>query len=325
MFVLVSISLTLSACGVKGPPEPPRLAAPGAPEKFKARMREGCVELKWLPPRIELPQYTPAVRYEVLRAEALPGQTPAYRLLDRTGDAWFIDCGLGLEERALYKVRGISDDGRRGAETGPVLVAKTPSPLAPLYPRTRAGDGYVEVSWDTPVDMPESAGFNVYRATEPLNFPWRPVNIEPVRGGRFIDGPLDNGVGYYYEIRAVVSVEGALAVEGPAGSLVRAVPADRVPPSPPRGFIAIWAEGGVLCRWLTSHEPDLKGYIVYRRLRGLGEFEELFLDPIIETRYVDKTARRGVEYEYTARALDGSQPPNVSPWSDIQVVYAEPW
>jgi len=56
----------------------------------------------------------------------------------------------------------------------------------------------------------------------------------------------------------------------------------------------------------------------------MGRFTELFYTPITETRYIDKTARPGVEYEYAVRAFDTSSPPNGSAFSDVQFVYSEP-
>lgn len=313
------------SCGVKGPPQPPPIPAPGPPEDFQARVRENCVELSWQPPRSDSPDLLVASRFEVLRArEAGPGQEPAFMVIDRLSSTRFRDCSLSLEARAVYKVRGISAEGRVGREAGPVRVLNQDLPLAPTDLRSVAGDGYIEVYWNIPPDMPMDAGYNVYRAMESALFPWRPVNSVPIRGNKYVDGPLENGVRYFYEVRAVLDSGDYLPVEGPGGGISSAVPTDRYPPSAPQGFTAVWTEQGVALSWLRNQEPDLAGYMVWRRKKGVDDFKELFLDPILDNHYLDNTARFGMEYEYAITARDDAVPPNESPRSEIEAVYAEP-
>jgi len=172
--------------------------------------------------------------------------------------------------------------------------------------------------------MPAGTGFNIYRSEAATRFPWRPVNIEPAPGGGFVDGPVKNGTRYYYEVRAVAPVPGARPVEGPAAPLTSAVPADLSPPARPEGLTGIWTGHGVELHWLRNQDPDLKGYVLARRLRGRAEWRELFLDPIPQTMYIDRTARSGAEYEYAVYAVDEAQPPNRSAASEALSVFCGP-
>ena len=315
----------LCACGVKGPPEPPEPLAPEPPKNIKVRVREGCVELAWKAPKPATIETPPAARWEVLRADQTePDELPAWELLARVEELTHLDCAIAPDAKVIYALRAVSPDGTRGKISHTTKIHNLDPPYARLHPQANPGDRFVELSWEQPPDFPKDAGWNIYRAKSPALFPWLPVNAEPVKKGHFVDGPLQNNELYYYEIRAVRLLNGLPAVEGPASPVVSAVPCDRVPPSPPQGFTAIWTEEGVALAWLSNPEPDLDGYKIYRRRKGLGEFKALFLEPIKDTRYLDKTARRGVEYEYVVCAVDNAQPPNQSAPSSIQSVYAEP-
>lgn len=321
----IGVSWMCWSCGVKGPPLPPELPAPSPPEDIRVRVREGCVELLWRAKKSSGPKDVAAVQWEVLRAkEPEAGMGPAYKILGRVEKTGYADRSVGLNQKVFYSVRGISEEGRRGPQSAPVKVLNLAPPPAAMYPDASSGNHFVEISWTPPRGLPPGAGVNIYRATSPALFPWRPINSKPVTESSFVDGPLENNQRYFYEIRTVVPVKGYSPVEGPSASIVTAVPRDRNPPDPPRGFSAIWTDEGVRLRWMANESPDLAGYIVVRRRHGIGEFEELFYDPLQDTEYVDDSARRGVEYEYAVYAVDNAEPPNRSEYSDIQFVYAEP-
>jgi hypothetical protein len=311
-----------AGCGVKGPPRPPALPAPEAPAKFQVRVRGGCVEMRWAAPEVSAEQPA-AVAYEVLEAEVLEGQTPVYQVANRTRFTQYKTCKMGPGARELFKVRGISGDGRPGDETEAVAVTNAFPPPPPSNLQAAGGDGFVELTWDPP-PLPAGAGFNVYRSQAATRFPWHPVNIEPVTGGGFVDGPLENGTRYYYQVRAVLPVPGSRPVEGPAAPLATAVPADLTPPARPEGLTGLWTGHVVELHWLSNQDPDLKGYIVARSPKGREEWRELFPDPISQTTYLDHTAQKGVEYDYAVYAVDQATPPNRSAASQPLAVYAGP-
>lgn len=313
----------LISCGVKGPPEPPLLPRPAAPEKFRARVREGCVELAWNAPTLKGKADVPAVQWEILRApEPEPGLLPPFVALERVPDTAYRDCHP-LPGRSSYLVAGISAELRRGVPSNPVQVMNLPPPPAPENLRAEVGDQYIVLSWFSPPAVSLPLHFNVYRSSDPHAFPWRPLNPQPLSGNTFMDGPFINNMTVYYEVRSVLLPEKALPVEGPAAAL-QATPGDKIPPSPPQGLMVIWTDEGVLLRWLHNPEPDLKGYLVYRKSAGTAEFVPLFSEPLPEPAYLDRTAKKGVEYEYLVRAVDTAQPPNLSAPSEIQKAYAEP-
>jgi len=357
-------TLFLSAgCGVKAPPRPPAKPVPAEPEGFHARVREGCVELAWRPATVETlagaavaagatagaapkpaPAATgaaaraagraveaaaalippPAESYEVLRAEEpAAGEAPIFEVAAETRETSFRDCAPAAGAGYLFQVRPVSADGRRGKETRKALV-KIAAPLpAPGKLTAKPGDRFVELSWRRPAGLPEGAAFNIYRSKDPDRFGWQPVNPQPVTAATYADGPVENGTKYFYQVRAAVRPEKAAVVEGPAAT-ASATPIDNVPPSAPAGLTAAFTGKAVEMRWFKNQEPDLKGYLVYRRTGEQGKFQHLTPTPIADTGYIDKTAKRGREYQYLVTAVDTSDPPNESAGSETQSVYVTP-
>ncbi len=324
-WLIAAALLALSGCGLKGDPLPPITPTPEKPAKQNARAREGCVELRWRAPKADAPERCPAAYWEVLRADD-PDDSGllVYRVLATVESTSYSDCpGRGGGARA-YSIRGVCADGERG-KSGPVIrVSGLSAPGAPSAVRVEAGDGFVDLTWQGAKDLPPNAGFNVYRSQDPDDFPWRPLNSTPIRGDSYTDGPLPNGVSYYYQVRAVALDDNALPVEGPASLVSRAAPVDLVPPAPPEGLAAVWTEEGVLLKWFSNDEPDLAGYRVYRRRRGRGSYQPLFAKPIADTTYLDASTTTRIEYQYVVRALDNASSPNQSPPSNDAIVYAQP-
>ncbi len=321
---LCAAGLLLCYCGVKALPEPPLVPAPARPGDLAALVREGCVELSWTAPEEKPPQKVAATSYQVLRAEE-PGHrgSPSYMVIESTDKTRFSDCSLEHGRAALYKVRGVSAEQESGEAAGPVKAMNPQPPGAPKNPAAEPGDGHADVTWRPPEGAPPGLLYNLYRTGSPALESFHPVNPEPIAATRFSDGPVENGAQYFYEIRAMIQPPGYPSVEGPPAR-VSVVPVDKVPPAAPKGVSAAWTGEGVQLSWLMNQEPDLDGYLVWRRRPGKTDFKQLFLDPLKETGYLDRTARAGAEYEYAITAVDNAAAPNQSPPSRRQRVYVEP-
>jgi hypothetical protein len=266
----------------------------------------------------------PAESYEVLRAEEpAASEAPVFAVAAQTRETSWRDCAPAAGAGYLFQVRPVSADGRRGKETRKALV-KIAAPLpAPGKLTAKAGDRFVELSWRRPAGLPEGAAFNIYRSKDPDRFGWQPVNPQPLTATTYADGPVENGTKYFYQVRAAMRPEKAAVVEGPAATAA-ATPVDKVPPSAPAGLTAAFTGKAVEMRWFKNQEPDLKGYLVYRRTGEQGNFQRLTPTPIADTGYIDKTAKRGREYQYLVTAVDTSDPPNESAASEMQTVYLTP-
>jgi chitodextrinase len=88
---------------------------------------------------------------------------------------------------------------------------------------------------------------------------------------------------------------------------------DTTPPMAPRGFLVEAGDDRVALSWNESPDPDLEGYIVYRRTTPDGEtYPELTRTG--ETEFPDTSLAANLEYRYSVAAYDTSG--NVSTRSD---------
>jgi hypothetical protein len=322
--VLLIESEFFLACGIKGPPRPPATPVPDQARALAGRSREGCVELKWKTPA-ESVEHAPVTQWEVLRAPApAPGSDALYEVIATAPETTYRDCTPPAEAATWYAVRGLSATGARGKANGPIKTMTLQPPGAPAITRTEPNNGFIEFVWDAPAASEGATiGYNVYRSTDPAAFPWLPANPQPLGVTSYADGPLVNGTRYFYEVRAARLTAAGLPIEGPAATTA-ATPADRKPPSAPQGLAAAGGPDGVNLRWLKNPEADIKGYLVYRRVEGESAFKLLVTAPIPAPMYLDKSARKGVIYEYAVTAVDSADPPNSSPFSSPQSAYIAP-
>jgi hypothetical protein len=89
-------------------------------------------------------------------------------------------------------------------------------------------------------------------------------------------------------------------------------PQDFIPPAPPRGLVAVPSGGTIGLTWTPNTEPDLLGYVVYRRALPAVTADRLTESPVPGTTFTDRTARAGVTYFYSITAVDRSAHRNES-------------
>ena len=129
-----------------------------------------------------------------------------------------------------------------------------------------------------------------------------------------------------YEVRAVRNFQGTL-IESPASAVVEGIPDKRVPPSPPRGLVAAFQEGGVALRWDENREPDIAGYEIYRRAEGEDIFSKVNPGLVREPHFLDPSADPKKSYTYRLKAVDSSPTPKESDFSqdaDVSPLPAKP-
>ncbi|MGA2954276.1 MAG: hypothetical protein ABSF48_00960 [Thermodesulfobacteriota bacterium] len=167
----------------------------------------------------------------------------------------------------------------------------------------------LEITWKFSApekEWAESVGFNLYRRMEGGRFGFFPLNPEPIRETRFVDGGLENGKRYYYEVRAVRNFRGTL-IEGPASPVTEGVPEKLTLPLPPTGLVVAFQEGGVALRWNENPEPDIAGYDTYRKEEGETTFRKINPQLIKEPYFLDTTASSKKSYTYRLKAVDTSR------------------
>jgi predicted small lipoprotein YifL len=325
-----------AACGKKGPPLPPESNIPAAVSDLQAWSREGAVFLGWT---------VPSRNVEGSKIEDLLG----FRVFrqDRSLDSSCPECPANFRP-----VAEIDMDYPRGARIEGGKVLWQDATIKPrneytyfvltynFYKAPSPQSNRVKISWDEPPSAPEAVqirsesqaleitwrfvpsqkeqdsgiGFNLYRRAEGDRFGFFPLNPEPLRETRFVDGGLQNGKKYYYEVRAVRTFQGTL-IEGPASGVAEGIPEKQIPPSPPRGLVAVFQEGGAALRWDENPEPDVSGYNIYRRTAGEETFRKINPALIKEPYFLDASADPKTSYTYRLKAVDSSRIPKESDFS----------
>jgi len=191
--VLPLLSLTLLACGKRGPPVAPELRLPAAVQDLEAAVVGDGVRLTWTLPRTRIDR---ASLKEVRRTEVYrrledgapdaptrpailtfgglfgppPGVPGFTRVADiaiaeppagsevRGGTVIHTDAqGLTLGKRYTYVVVAIDEQGRPSPPSNRVAVAVAAAPAAPPRLRAEAGDREVRLSWDAPTTLADGS------------------------------------------------------------------------------------------------------------------------------------------------------------------------
>ena len=146
----------------------------------------------------------------------------------------------------------------------------------------------------------------------------RPLNQQPLSGTSHAGMEATLGVERCFLVRTVDTVDpiDRLALRSEASETVCVMLVDTFPPAPPTGLVAIAGAGAISLTWTASAEADVTGYMVLRGRGPDAELDALTPEPIAVTNYRDTTVETGVSYVYAVQALDGAEPPNVSPASE---------
>ncbi len=329
----------LVACGRKGPPMPPRPAVPAAVGSLRAEARDNAIVVSWVRPgrNEDGTPLTDLLEFRLYRAVGVAASRgergqPAFSLLatirpDQPSNATVLGSqyafrddgdgrGLAPGVRYTYRVQGVNRRGSAGPPSVEAFVDFVLAPPPPIGLAATAGDGMVELTWQTPRDPGPAGslprGYNVYRGVGSGAFPANPINPRPILETRFRDTGVENDTTYYYVIRSV-GTERRPWRESANSTEVSATPQDFTPPAPPRGLAAIPGTGTVALSWSISPESDLLGYQVYRREPPSLTPVRLTETPVQPTTFVDRTVRPGATYIYTVTAVDGSRRRNESP------------
>jgi hypothetical protein len=335
----------LLGCGRRGAPVPPRPAAPAAVGAFRADLRDSAVLLSWTRPTrnedgsplTDLSEFRLFRAVDAAAARGASGR-PAFSLLAAVradqpenavvrGDQYaFLDdgAGAGLTPglRYSYRMQAVNRRGVVGAQSAEVSVDFALPPPPPVGLVAVAGDGAVNLTWQPPAGQAGTAaprGYNIYRGVQPGVYGSGPVNPGPIVETRFRDAPVANETTYYYVVRSVGGERPPWRESGNSTE-VPATPVDLTPPAPPRGLIAIPAPGVVSLTWTANPEPDLLGYLVYRREPPALNPVRLTEAPVQTTTFTDRAVRSGATYVYTVTAVDRSSHRNESaPSSEVPV------
>lgn len=199
------------------------------------------------------------------------------------------------------------------------------SPRAPLPDREplagdtpTAGD---EIDADRPAEAEARPQYNIYRAESGEAFPERPLTPSPLPERDYLDGRIVIGKTYSYVVRSLLA-SGRPLRESASSEVVEVEAWDRFAPEPPIGLVAVQEGPAVRLFWNPNREPDLAGYLVYRRVED-GEWQRIGPDPVESPTLIDRDVQTGQTVAYRVTAVDRADERNESgPTEERELVLA---
>lgn len=327
-----ALAIGLAGCGTEGPPLPPSLNLPDRVTDLSAERNGEMVSLSWTMPKKNTDKLNlrdPIVA-RVCRQEASGSCADAGTLTLAPGaDAIWSETlpsalDAGAPRRLTYFVELKNKKGRSAglSNAAVVLAGAPPAPITNLKIEMRKAGAVVQ--W-TPDD--ETAAVRLHRKllTPPASKPKEgltapppePIEqnllIEDVHEGRALDKDVHFGETYEYRAQRVsrVTVDGkTLELPGELSTPVQIEAKDVFPPAAPTGLVSVATPGrngaaaAIDLSWEPDTEPDLAGYIAYRR-EGDGAWERISpSEPVVGPGFHDARVESGHTYRYAVTAVD---------------------
>jgi hypothetical protein len=337
------IVLSLAGCGMPGAPLPPSLNLPVPVSNLTAVRAGDQVALSFKLPVRTTDKVTlkGLIATRVCRNDKPSSQCNAVTTLELApgADAAFTDSlpaplASGAPRPLTYHVELVNSKGRsaglsNGAE---ILVGQAPAAVAGLTAELRK-EG-VLLRWAPgPPDAPPSAVRLVRTLLTPppkkssqnspagsLPAPPEPVQrellVDSGAAGRALDSDIRFGESYEYRAQRVARITEKgqqLELAGPLSAPVRIDAADIFPPSVPQGLAAVATAGdngnppAIDLSWQPDSDPNLAGYIVYRREDGADNsaaWQRISpAQPVIGPGFHDPNVQTGHSYMYAVSAI----------------------
>ena len=330
--ILLTGTLFLAGgCGYKTGPVPPDTIVPKAIEDLRYSVSEKGVTLTWSFPT------------ETIRGTDLSDISTfdVYRAVVPVKD-YCPSCPIPFSEAVKVPGGIVDPEGKRQAVYETALLRSGHKYFFKVNARTSwwaasADSNIVSFVWYIPTRAPE--GVTVNGADSSAKISWQPVtklmdgqditypllyqvqrskdnaafsNIgNPTGETHFVDTALKNGEKYYYKIQSILMVNND-AVSGGLSESVSVTAVDQTPPAPPTGITVVETAGGIKIFWDKSHEPDVKGYRIYRRSASAKKAKQVGDISAVYSIFEDTNVSKDGSYYYSVTAYDKMNPPNES-------------
>jgi len=332
LFALLSLS-----CGKKGDILPPLVRIPQKPEDVQAVQRGNAILLSWRNPAAYLDgsplKGVEKVEVWVLEKEKsgegadagseemeregrlavlIPEEEMADHYLREDREKARMQITIPLpdsiptDKQVVIAVR-VKAEKRYSGFSDQVVVEPVVLPLPPREVKATLFEDRIALAWNPPLSNtdgsspPNFQGYNVYRREGSAGE--RRLNRELVKEEKFADREFLFGRAYSYVVRAAATAA-APYLESDDSPPVEIFAGDTFPPSPPQGLVSVGGMEVIAISWEANPEQDVAGYRVWRRKQGGGEFVLLTPDLLVETAYSDRSAEKGILYEYAVTAVD---------------------
>lgn len=236
--LIIFYLLIFSACGKKLPPLPPESFAPEPVKSSRAITRDGKPTIAFSKParNADGSKLTDLAGFKVMRrtvedkngCKTCPEKFDLIKDIDAAHpvgaliegeQVFFTDTTAEAGTMYEYKIITYNRDGYDGQESNKIPLFTGKSPDIPAEFSGIAGDKVIDLKWSQPQTIAGVSssviivGYNVYRRIEGRGYPPDPVNLAPIKEGKFADFGLKNGIIYFYTVRAVAEAGGSL-IEG---------------------------------------------------------------------------------------------------------------
>ncbi len=196
----------------------------------------------------------------------------------------------------VVAVRAVGPTGHAGAWSEPLTIHVVVVPGAPVISAATGPDG-VTLSWARG-NTPAGTKWRVFRKKKDDA---KAAAIAEAAESQWLDPVTDENAEFVYQVQTLVPA-GTRFAESERSREVSVVYKDVFPPASPVRLTTIAGVASIELTWEPNHEPDLRGYQVYRTeaagaLAKLGEVTG-------EVSYSDKAVERGKRYRYAVSAVD---------------------
>jgi hypothetical protein len=343
----LSAALTLAGCGTPGAPLPPSLKLPALVTDLSATRTGNQVSLTWTMPKKNTDKLflKDNVPVRVCRKQGSgPCESVAAKLEFAPGaDAVFNETlpsplASGEPRALIYFVELTNRNGRSAGLSNDtvILAGEAPSPVANLTAELRK-EG-VALHWTPDIALAQRSATIAVRLHRklltppaaksqqgPLAPPPEPLEQtllvdSGAQTGHALDKTIRFGQTYDYRAQRVVrlTVDGdTLELPGDLSAPIRVEAQDVFPPAVPTGVAAVatvnrtGSEAAIDLSWQPVVDPNLAGYVVYRR-EGDADWQRISpAQPQIPPAFHDPHVQPGHTYRYSVIAIaqNGHQSP----------------
>ncbi len=340
--------LLLVGCGKKTMPVPPQTVVPESITDLQYALDQTGVTLTWsFPGRLENGERLSSIenfrlsRAMVALEEYCTGCPLPFshvtieggRLADSEEKriAIYQETDLQKGHRYFFKVQSRSGWWSYSGDSNVIFFDWDSPPNSPFSLDVKSADSALYLTWQGPEKLMDGTritdglSYQLYRSDNPLIVPAGADDqgFLPLGGliGKvgFVDKGVINGKAYYYFVRAFRS-HGETLQGGAPSQIIRGVPKDVTPPSPPLDVVAVKTVAGIALSWSAAQEKDVAGYRIYKR--SSVSPDALLIGEVAapNTVFTDKKIPGETELVYFVTAVDYAEPPNESKQSS-EVVF----
>ena len=196
----------------------------------------------------------------------------------------------------VVAVRAVGPTGRPGAWSEPLSLHIVATPPTPVVTTAPGPDGVV-LSWSRE-NAPAGTKWRVYRQRKGEE---KLVAIADAPEPQWVDPVTEENAELTYQVQTLQPAGKGFA-ESERSKAVSLIYKDVFPPAAPSGLTAIAGVASIELTWEPNHEPDLRGYQVYR-----GEAPDSLAKSgalLGEVTFSDRKIEHAKHYVYAVSAVD---------------------